>query len=222
MDFEHKQYVLLAYLQKVDKGFKANNLADYLYEVRYHLKNIECFLTIKSLLDLRDMPSPTEKQRELLKKVCSGMESDPMHKEAIKIAKWASEKLQDAVRNGILSFKKIESNLKIYSIGGIIDKRSGYLLVRYAGSPVFESYKFVYDNEHKDTTFTLFNYYDMEPKATFSDVKSKILDEENKSNDLFLAVESNLSYDTRKSVFPVLNHIFPAKIFSKNISDLFY
>jgi hypothetical protein len=220
IDFEHKQYVLLAYLQKVEKGFKANNLADFLYETRYHSKNIECFLTIRSLLELRDVPGPTDEQREYFKTVAAKPDDNPDLMEAIKISKWSIKKLQDTIKTGSEVFKKIESNLKMYCIGKPMDKNTGYLLLRYAGSPVFECYKFIYDPTFKDVTFTLHQYYDMPTKSDFIDVKLKVLEEEYKANDLFVAVESDISYDTRKSVFPVLNHLFASKIYNKNILGL--
>lgn len=220
IDFEHKQYILLDYLQKVEKGFRSNNLADFLYETRYHSKNIECFLTIRSLLELRDVPGPTEEQREYFKAVASKPDDNPDLMEAIKIAKWSIKKLQDSIKTGGEIFKKVESHLKMYCIGKPVDKNTGYLLVRYAGAPVFECYKFIYDSTFKDVTFTLFKYYDMPGKSDFIDVKIKVLDEEYKANDMFVAVESDISYDTKKSVFPVLNHLFATKIYNKNILGL--
>jgi len=220
IDFEHKQYILMDYLQKVERGFKRNNLADYLQETRYHSKNIECFLTIRSLLELRDVPSPTDEQREYFKKVASQPDNNPDLMEAIKIAKWSLKKLQESIKQGGEVFKKIESHIKLYYIGKTLDKSTGYLLLRYAGSPVFECYKFIYDSTFKDVTFSLHKYYDMPTKADFTDVKIKVLEEENKSDDLFVAVESDLSYDTKKSVFPVLNHLFASKIYNRNILGL--
>ena len=221
IDFEHKQYVLLDYLQRVEKGFKQYNLADFLYEARYHSKNMECFITIRSLLELRDIPSPTEEQREYFKSVTNKPDNDPDLLETIKIAKWSIKKLQDVIKRGGEIFKKIESSLVCYTIGRPdADKNTGYLIVRYAGSPVFEVYKYIYDYTFKDVTFSLFKYYDMPTMADFMDVRDKVLLDENKSDDLFIAVESNLSFDTKKSVFPVLNHVFSTKIYNRNILGL--
>ena len=222
IDLEHKQYVLMDYIQKVEKGFKQNNLLDYLEEARYHSKNLECFLSIRSFLELRNIPSPTDEQRDYFKKIISVPDDNADLLEAIKIAKWSVKKLQNVVKTGAEIFKKIESNINMYYIGRFgFDKNTGYLLVRYAGSRVFECYKYIYDPAFKDVTFSLFNYYDMpDPKADFGDVKIKILAEENKADDLFVAVESPISYDTKKSIFPVLNHLFAVKIYNKNIFGL--
>lgn len=222
IDYEHKQYVLLDYLQKVETGFLQNNLADFLNDIRYHSKNIECFLTIRSLLELRDVNPPTDEEREYFKKVVSQPDDNVDLMEAIKIAKWSLKKFQDSLKQGAEIFKKIEGQIKSYFIGKTIDKNTGYLLVRYAKAPVFECYKFIYDYTFKDVTFTLLKYYDMPGKSDFVDVKAKVLEDENKSDDLFVAVESELSYDTRKSLFPVLNHLFAVKIYNKNILGLPY
>lgn len=224
IDLEHKQYILMDYLQKVDKGFRQNNLADFLYETRYHSKNIECFLTVRSLLELRDVTPPTDEQREYFKSVTSKPDDSPELQEAIKIAKWSLKKLQDSIKQGAEVFKKIESSISnnFYFIGNTLDKNTGYLLLRYAKSPVFECYKFIYDYTFKDVTFSFYKYYDMPGMADFADVKLKVLEDENKSDDLFIAVDSDLSYDTKKSMFPVLNHLFAVKIYNKNILGLPY
>lgn len=220
IDFEHKQYILLDYLQKVEKGFKLNNLADYLFETRYHAKNIECFNTIRSLVELRDVPSPTDEQRAYFKSIATKPDSDPELVEALRISKWALKKLQETIKAGSKVFKRIESNLRMYPLGQPMDKNTGYLLLRYAGSDVCECYKFIYDTTFKEVSFTLFKYYEMPGKMDFLDVKQEVLIEEFKANDFFVAVESDLSFDTRKSVFPVLNQLFPAKIYNKNILGL--
>jgi hypothetical protein len=217
LDFEYKQYILLDYLQKVDKGFKALNLADFLYEVRFHSRNIECFLTVKSLLELKNIPEPTQAQHEQFKKITSLPDDHIDLVEAIKTAKWSFKKLQTAVKAGSEAFKRIESNINLYYVGKPQDKNEGYLLVRYAGSPVFECYKFMYDPIFKDVTFTLYKYYDMPGKSDFGDVKNKVLKDENKADDMFIAVESILSYDTRKSLFPVLDYMFATTVYKKNV-----
>src|ERR1035437_1339661 len=114
IDFEMKQYILLDYLQKVERGFRANNLADFLHEARFHSKGIECFLTIRSLLELRDFPAPTDEQREYFKMITGKPDDDPKLMEAVKIGKWALTKLQDVVKTGSEIFKKIEGSIKMY------------------------------------------------------------------------------------------------------------
>jgi hypothetical protein len=203
----------------VERGFKSNEL-NLLHETRFYAKSIECFLTIRSLLELRDFPSPTDEQREYFKMIVSKPDNDPSLMEAVKIAKWSLAKLQESVKHGSEVFKKIEMSIRMYIIGKAISKNTGYLVVRYAGSPVFECYKFIFDPSFKNVTFSFHQYYDMHVKADFLDVKNQILIEENKADDLFIAVESNLSYDTRKTVFPILNHLFAAKIYNRNVLGL--
>lgn len=222
IDYEHKQYLLLAFVQKVKKGFAVNNLADFLYETRYHLKNIECFLTIRSLLELRDVPGPTEKEKEYFKEITSKPDDDKDMVEILKIANWSLKILQDTINEGVDIFSKIESNIRMYFIGKTMSKNTGYLIVRYAGSPVFESYKFKYDPSMQEVSFELFKYYDMPIKSDFGHVKEEILKDEDLQDDLFVAVESDKSYDTKKSIFPVLNKMFPTKIYSKNVLGLLH
>lgn len=233
-DLEHKQYLCLGYIQKVEKGLKLNNLQDFFYELKYHSKNIECFLTIRSMLELRGIPSPTDEQREYFNKILAVPDDNKDLKEIIKICKWSSKKLLELTTHSNEVFKKIESNINMYKlihkkIAGVqikpsfiseIHKNTGYLILRYSGSPVFECYKFIYDSVYKDTTFVLYKYYDMPMKADFLDVKMKVLEEDFKDDDMFIAVESELSYDTKKSLFPVLNQLFASKIYNRNILGL--
>jgi hypothetical protein len=222
VDFEHKQYVLLDYIQKADAAFNEYNLRDYFYETRYHAKNLECFTAVRSLLEIRDVPNPTQDQRDYFKGITARPDDDPDLVEAMRIAKWAQKKLQGTVKRGTEVFKKIEQSLKMYFIGKIHDKNTGYLMVRYANADTFECYKFIYDFTFKDATFSFYTNYRMSNDADFTDVKLRVLEDENKSDDLFIAVESEISFNTKKSLFPVLNHLFATKIFNRNILGLPY
>ncbi len=220
LDYEHKQYVLLDYVQKIKNGFKSKDLKNYYKELQYHYKNLECFLTVRNLLNTKDI-SPNKKERKLFDDICSLPDTDERLKTTIEVAKWAQEQLKEPIKDGAELIRLIESNLIMYYVGRNFPvKNNGYILIRYAGSDVFECFKFLYDSAFKDTSFEFLNYYELPITADFRDVKNKVLEQEGKIDDIFIAVESNISFDTKNSLLPVLSEIFPSKVFNSNIYGL--
>jgi hypothetical protein len=69
-DLEYNQYVLLDYLQRAENDFKNFKIDSYLFDVRFHCKNLECFLTTRTFMEAKDRPikdTRAERFRKLMK-----------------------------------------------------------------------------------------------------------------------------------------------------------
>ena len=218
IDLEHKQYVLLSYLQKLDKMFKEEDLNGY-EELKYHSKNVESYLTTRMLLESEKYIKPSKSDKSKFNEATKYPDDDKNIKEIHKICDWALPKLHEKEKEGGIIFKKIESILNLYFIGSITKKDSGFLLIRYAGADITESYKLNYDDRTKKIVIKFYKLYDMPSKKDFGDVKLEILREENVLDDMFVAVDGNLSYNSMKSTIPVLKNILYNSIFNRNSSS---
>lgn len=214
IDLEYQQYVLLGFLQKIEKMFKENDIT-LLEEVKYHSKNIECYINTRALLTMKGFPEPTEKHRKLHKQITSLPDSDVQYQEAVKICKWSLKKLQEKVKEGGVIHKRVEGSLKMYFIGKETLRTSGYLMIRYMGSSVCEVHRMIYDERTKTVVIKHLKNYSMPGKKDFGDVKIQVLEDEKKMDDLFVAVEGQLSYNTKKTTIPVLKSLLITNVFDK-------
>lgn len=214
VDLEHKQYVLLGFLQKVEKMFKENDVT-LLDEVKYHTKNVECFSNTRGMLEGRGFPELTDGQRKLHEGIRNLPDAHPDYKESLKICKWALKKLQEKSKEGGLIYKRVEGSLNMYFIGRELSQNTGHLMIRYLGSTIAEVYKMAYNPDKKEVTFKSVGNYQMPGKKDFGDVKVEVLAKEKKADDLFIAVEGQMSFNTKKTTLPVLKGLLITNVFEK-------
>ena len=213
IDLEHKQYILMAYFQKLEKMFKENDVTG-LEEVRYHTKNVECFISTRGILEARGFPLSKE-QKKIHEASRNILDTDPEYNEATNICKWALKKLQEKSKEGGLIVKRVEGSLKMFFIGKEFTKSSGYLMIRYLGSHIAEVYKMTYDEKTRSVSFRHLENYSMPGKKDFGDVKIEILEKEQKVDDLFVAVEGQLAFNTKKTILPVLKTLLVTNVSEK-------
>lgn len=214
IDLEHKQYVFLAAMQKLEKMFKENDVT-YYEEIRFHAKNVECFLNTRGMLEGRGFPVLTDDQKRLHEIARNLPDADPLYQEALKICKWSLKRLQEKVKEGGIITKRVENSMTIYYIGKELQQSTGYLLLRYVGSSIAEVYRMTYNKEKRDVTFRSMGTYEMPGKKDFGDVKLAVLADERKKDDLFVAAEGNLSFNTKKTTLPVLKNMLIVNVFEK-------
>lgn len=220
IDLEHKQYLILGFIKKANDNFKADIIDPYLFDVKYHMGNLECFITTRCLLppkgrEINDM------EDERLKWFDKLSEESKEVKEIMEIAKWAHKKLQASYKKGAESWKTIEASLKMFFIGDIpttIEK--GYIFIRYGGSSIVEVWEFYYDNKKKSLDIKLHSYKDMGGKSDYGDVKFELGIESEMISPAFIGIESSRIFDTKKSVLPVVKTIISGQVLTNKIWSL--
>lgn len=206
------------FLQEAEKDFK-NFKIDLLFDVRYHSKNLECFLTTRSFVEVKDKPVSI-KLAERFKKLMKLPDDDKRVKEIYEIVKWSIPKLQECLKHGTQAWKKIESCLHVFYVGNsLADRTEGYLMLRQAGAPVIEVHKFVTKTKTKDIEFSLLEYVDAPGKIDYSDIRQMLLKKNGELDGLFVGVDSELAFGS-KSILMVAKHIISTKIFAKNVIGL--
>ena len=220
IDFERSRYVLLDYLQHVEKDFAQDNISKYLFDVRFHCKNLESFLNTRQCLE---SIIPLNKEQQLqFKEMIALPDTDSRYIEIMDIVKWGIPHLQKSLKTGSAIWKKVEGSLNVFYIGTthILENNTGFIILRYGGSPIVEAYKFEYKPKTKDIAFHLIGYREAGAKADYGDVCESILKENNEKDAVIIGVESLHAYKTKDSVLPVLRHVLTTKVFNKSVMGL--
>ena len=207
IDLEHKTYVLLDYLQQVNKFYEQNKLYPYLKELIFHYNNINIFLNNKENFKNKLKKDLIEFDFDnYFLKYCD-LEDINELKEVDNILNYSFSKLKDYIDQGKEIYNFIEKNLIIEPVGIIpINKREGYILIKNDKN----IYVFKYDNfilrEDKDNTIIIkTEFYKMFNIKIFEKVKEKLL-EINKElpNPMVFGIESKIKFPLMESVLPIV------------------
>lgn len=118
IDFEQKQYTILAYLQQVNKLFDENKLYPQLADVIFHYNNLLHFKTNKDYLKQqfpRRLTSIDLQRLTLLYE--SIIEDDELMTELSEIITYALGKLKRTIEGGTALYEYVEEQLEITTVG---------------------------------------------------------------------------------------------------------
>jgi hypothetical protein len=132
LDFEHKKYQLLAYLQQINHHFNKTKLYPDLNDLIFHYNNLLKFKENKSALQKSFPERLTNADIEALKLTYEKMVTDDSLMQEIEhIISYSIRKIDPAIKEGKEIYDFVESRLKIEAIGVIpLYPYHGYLLLR--------------------------------------------------------------------------------------------
>lgn len=212
IDLEHKQYVLMAYMQEVSKSFDNEEIEPYFDAVRAHVKNLETFLTIRGILKTNQTEF-TEEDTADMEYVMQLPDNHPDMQEIYQIVKWSVKKLKDLQKRGTDIWKYVESVLSMSYIGNRPKKISkGFMFVRYPGSYIVETFRFSKDKSGVKLDFI---GYDDNKMENYSDVLKKYLDASEQS--VYVVVEPSRYVNTSTSLLPVVKQVLKTKVINAEV-----
>ncbi len=143
IDFEHKKYILLAYLQQVNQHFNKNKLYPDLNDLVFHYNNLLRFKQDKSDLQKAFPERLTQADMDALRLTYEKMiQDDAIMQEIEQIINFSIKKMDPALKEGKEIYDFVESRLHIEAIGVIpLYPYQGYLLLRNGdekGTQVYE------------------------------------------------------------------------------------
>lgn len=207
IDLEHKQYLLLDFLQKADTDFKRERIDPYLFDVKYHLSNIECFLTTKCLVPKKKKELSAE-DRDRLKWFDSLADGSAEKQEINAIVKWSFKKLQEKYKDGAKAWKKIESELKMFYIGDIPEKiYEGYVIIKYGAAEVAEVYRFKFNSSRSKLDVKLHGYEEVGNDPGYGTLRFKLVIDTDLEDPVFIGIETPKTFDTKASLLPIIKTI---------------
>ncbi len=153
-DAEYKRYILLAYLQDVQRYFNQTKLYPQLAELVLHYRNL---LNFKKKIDMNEASFPKELMEADLQnftlKYKKLVENDAIMECIMEIVEFSIPKIKQALEEGKEIFDFVEQQINLEPVGIIpIYKNEGYLLINYKPSKewrVFEYAMKFYDTPDK-------------------------------------------------------------------------
>ena len=118
IDFELKKYMLLAYLQEVNKYFNEHKLYPQLADLIFHYNNLVAFRENKKFLQEQFPKKLTGMQMQKLQLLYEQMmDDDDMMQQLEEIIYYSAREMQTAITNGTELYELIEDKLKISPVG---------------------------------------------------------------------------------------------------------
>ena len=139
IDFEYKQYVLLAYLKHVQQCFAEQKLYPQLSDLVFHYQNLQTIRSDKQLIYENFPKKVSRADFEKLHLTYEKMvQDDRLMAELDAIMEFAMPKLQDTLKEGKSVYEYVEENLEISPVG-------------LASLRTDEGYLFLYQTQTHDT-----------------------------------------------------------------------
>ncbi|HEY1025287.1 MAG TPA: hypothetical protein VGE26_09005 [Sphingobacteriaceae bacterium] len=132
LDFEHKKYVLLAYLQEINRHFHSTKLYPDLNDLVFHYNNLIQFRENKSTLHRAFPERLTRADIDAVKLTYEKMiQDDAVMQQIEQIINYAVHQLDPALKEGKEIYDFVESRLLIEPVGVVpLYPFHGYFLLR--------------------------------------------------------------------------------------------
>ena len=216
IDLEYKQYLLLDFLQKADADFKRERIDPYLFDIKYNLNNIECFLTTRKLVPRKK--DLTDHELERLEWFGKLQDDSIEMREIYATVKWAFKKLQEKYKDGAKVWKKIESELKMFYIGDLPERISeGYVIIKYGEAHVAEVYQFKFSESMSKLSMRLHGYEDVADDPGYGTLRFKLALDSDMDDPVFIGIESPRAFDTKASLLPIIKTIISGYVLTDKV-----
>lgn len=167
IDFEHKKYILLSYLQQINQSFHSNALYPDLNDLVFHYNNLIKFKQSKTILQQAFPQRLTRADIEAVKLTYEKMvNDDALMQEIVHIISYALSKMDPALKEGKEIYEFVESHLNIEAIGVVpLLPYRGYMLLHNGdekGTQVYEYQVTIFESnheKHRGITTTFLSHY---------------------------------------------------------------
>lgn len=212
IDFELKKYVLLAYLQEINGGFRQNKLYPQLADIIFHYNNIVSFRDKKKLMQDNFPKSLTGIQLEkislLYKQV---IDDDELMKELEDIVHYAAEKMQHTISNGAEIYEFVEEKINIVPVGIVpLDISEGYFFLNNGNKidtlvyqyrlTIFEKH----DEKYRGIKTDYIDVWYRSIATTYEQIKSELIRKKRElPNPAVYAMEVSLNFPIEETLLPI-------------------
>jgi hypothetical protein len=226
LDFEYKKYILLAWLQHVQKEFSAVKLYPSLSELVFHYNNLYAFKTEQEALRSQ---FPRNIDKDALRKYKLHWQSPVDDRDELKeissIVEFSLPALQNHIEDGRSLFEHIDSSILIEPVGiSPLYKREGYLLVYTSPEKKVDAYDYsisFFENVGENYYGIRMDYvhsFEKNMVNTFESMKIDLHRNHRKyDNPATYLVSSSFSFPEKASLIPVAKRKFLAYMRSANL-----
>ena len=212
IDFEHKKYILLNYLQEINRHFDKSRLYPNLTDLIFHYNNLLNFKTNKSALQQAFPQRLTKADIEAVKLTYQKIvQDDVLMNEIEGIISYAIGKMDPAIQTGKEIYDFVESRLNIDPIGVVpLMPYHGYFSLRNGNERTNWVYEYrVTIFESRDDKFRGINvqFVDTYEQSIINTPESIKLDlirrRQHLPNPALYYVQSDISFPLEQTLLPV-------------------
>lgn len=212
IDFELKKYVLLAYLQQVNKYFNENKLYPQLSDLVFHYNNLVAFRENKKFLQEHFPKRLTGVQMEKLQLLYEQIIDDTeMMQELEDIINYSVDEMKTTISNGAEIYEFIEDKLIIGPVGLVpLDSNEGYFFLSgssYRSTRVYQ-YRLSIFEKHDEKYRSIRTEYiaDWERNIvnSYESIKAELIRTNNGlPNPAVYSIEVDLTYPMEETLLPI-------------------
>jgi hypothetical protein len=212
IDFELKKYVLLAYLQEVNKYFDENKLYPQLSDIIFHYNNLAAFRENKKFLQEHFPKKLSGLQMEKLQVLYEQMiQDDELMQELENIITYSEGKMKHTIHNGTEIYEFVEEKISITPVGIIpLDIREGYFFLSAGNekSTHIYYYRLSFFEKHDEKYRSMkTSYIDMRQRNmahTYEHIKAELIRHRAElPNPAVYLIETELSFPVDETLLPV-------------------
>lgn len=212
IDFELKKYVLLAYLQEVNKTFNENKLYPHLADIIFHYNNLVAFKENKKYLQEQFPKKLTGIQMEKLQVLYEQIiEDDELMQELEDIINYSTGEMKTAISNGSQIYEFVEDKLTIFPVGLVpLDTNEGYFFLSegsYRTTFVYQyrlSFFEKHDEKFRAIRTEYVNEWERSMVNTYENIKAELLRvKRDLPNPAVYSIETDLSFPLAETLLPV-------------------
>jgi hypothetical protein len=212
IDFELKKYVLLAYLQEVNKCFNENKLYPQLGDIIFHYNNLVAFRENKKYLQEQFPKKLSGIQMEKLQVLYEQIiEDDELMQELEDIINYSTGEIKSTISNGSQIYEFVEDKLTIFPVGLVpLDTHEGYFFLSegsYRTTFVYQyrlSFFEKHDEKFRAIRTEYINEWERSIVNSYENIKAELLRlKRDLPNPAVYCIETDLSFPLAETLLPV-------------------
>jgi len=212
IDFELKKYVLLAYLQEINKYFNESKLYPQLADIIFHYNNIVAFRENKKYLQEHFPKKLTGLQMEKLQLLYEKMiDDDELMQELEDIIHFSAGKMKHMIRSGTEIYEFVEDKINISPVGIIpLDTHEGYFFLRAGQDKETGVYHYrmsifeKHDEKYRSIRTLFIDNWHRSISTTYEKMKSTLIQKwQHLPNPAVYLIETDLKVPVDETLLPI-------------------
>src|SRR5476651_1889807 len=212
IDFEYKKYILLDYLQEINRHFDTSRLYPNLTDLVFHFNNLSYFKKNKSTLQQAFPQRLTQADIEAVKLTYQKIvDDDSLMKEIELIITYALYKMEPAIQTGKEIYDFVESRLNIDPVGIVpLMPYHGYFSLRNGKEKTHWIYEYqitIFENKddrYRGINVTFIDTYEHSIVNTPEAIKLNLLKRDKfMTNPAVYYVHSDITFPLEQTLLPV-------------------
>jgi hypothetical protein len=212
IDFELKKYVLLAYLQEVNKYFNENKLYPQLADVIFHYHNLVAFRENKKYLEEHFPKKLTGIQLEKLQLLYQQMiDDDELIQELEEIIQYSALEIRSTIGNGTELYEFVEEKININPVGLLpLDTHEGYFFLSSGNTDRTNVYQYrlsifeKHDERYRSIKTAFVDHWARSLTNTYEHIKSDLLRRKRElPNPAVYSIETELKFPVDETLLPI-------------------